>query len=53
MHGADLFIHGIGMDGIERALRAFPLRTGTPCPEWMILGSRSNNIGTGGFLGAG
>jgi hypothetical protein len=30
-------IVGTDAGGLERAVRLFPLRTGTPGPEWMIV----------------
>lgn len=53
MHGSTLFIHGNDKDGYERALRALPLRTGTPNPEWMVIGTDADKFGWGGILGAG
>ena len=58
MHDTTLFIHGTGIEegnheGFERAMRAFPLRTGVPDPEWLVLGPNMDKWSTGGILGAG
>lgn len=54
MHGANhLFMHGTDADGLERMLRAFPVRTGTPCPEWTVIGREADAKSLGGMLGAG
>ncbi|KAG8906179.1 hypothetical protein FRC01_008099, partial [Tulasnella sp. 417] len=54
MHGSNhLFMHGTDVQGLERAMRAFPLRTGTPCPEWMVIGEDAETKSLGGILGAG
>lgn len=48
-----LFIHGTDSAGYERAMRAFPLRTGVPNPEWIVLGPQVDTLSIGGVLGAG
>lgn len=48
-----MFICGNDAEGFERALRAFPLRTGVPNPEWLVLGPDTDRRSTGGILGAG
>jgi len=48
-----LYICAFDMDGYERAIRAFPLRTGTSNPEWLMIGSDADFLSTGGILGAG
>jgi hypothetical protein len=53
MHSSTLFVHGSDKEGYERALRALPLRTGTPNPEWMVIGRDADKLGWGGVLGAG
>lgn len=54
MHGTrHLFMHGTDQSGLERAFRAFPVRTGTPNPEWMIIGPKSDVVSFGGIIGAG
>ncbi|KAG8904265.1 hypothetical protein FRC00_014142, partial [Tulasnella sp. 408] len=54
VHGSEhLFVHGTDTKGLEKAMRAFPVRTGTPCPEWMIIGGDAETKSFGGLLGAG
>ncbi|KAG9003012.1 hypothetical protein FRB93_011299 [Tulasnella sp. JGI-2019a] len=53
MHSRHLFMHGTDLAGLERAFRAFPFRTGTPCPEWIILAKEVDTFSYGGILGAG
>ncbi|KIO15959.1 hypothetical protein M407DRAFT_86596 [Tulasnella calospora MUT 4182] len=54
MHSSDhLFMHGTDVEGLERAMRAFPVRTGTPCPEWLVIGRDAETKSFGGILGAG
>ncbi|KAG8951110.1 hypothetical protein FRC04_006769 [Tulasnella sp. 424] len=54
MHGSNhLFMHGTDADGLERVLRAFPVRTGTPNPEWTVIGKEAEVKSLGGILGAG
>lgn len=53
MHDRHLFIHGTDALGLERAFRAFPFRTGTSCPEWMIIGNEADKLSYGGIVGAG
>jgi hypothetical protein len=48
-----MFIYGNDVEGFERALRAFPLRTGVPNPEWLVLGPDTDRRSIGGILGAG
>ncbi|KAF8328234.1 uncharacterized protein EI90DRAFT_1618667 [Cantharellus anzutake] len=48
-----LYICAFDANGYERALRAFPLRTGTPNPEWIVIGKDADFLSTGGILGAG
>lgn len=53
MKGSNLFIHGTDSAGYERAMRAFPLRTGVANPEWIVLGHQVDTLSIGGVLGAG
>ncbi|KDQ60583.1 hypothetical protein JAAARDRAFT_76873 [Jaapia argillacea MUCL 33604] len=39
--------------GLERAARAFPIRTGITVPDWILLGKDADRLGAGGVLGAG
>ncbi|KAI9056689.1 hypothetical protein FKP32DRAFT_1682226 [Trametes sanguinea] len=48
-----LFIYGADLAGLERALRAFPIRTGVTVPDWIVLSGRADSVGTGGVEGAG
>lgn len=42
-------------EGIERAGRLLPVRTGTALPEWVVLGRRADRFaaGAGGVVAAG
>ncbi|KDQ06009.1 hypothetical protein BOTBODRAFT_60799 [Botryobasidium botryosum FD-172 SS1] len=53
MHDSHLIIHATDLEGYERALRLFPLRTGVPNPEWLVAGKAIDTRGWGGILGAG
>jgi hypothetical protein len=53
MKDRKMFIYGNDVQGLERALRAFPLRTGVPNPEWLVLGPYTDTRSIGGILGAG
>ncbi|ORY33999.1 hypothetical protein BCR39DRAFT_518090 [Naematelia encephala] len=46
-------IAGNDDEGLELAARLFPIRTGVPLPDWVIVGARSKWMGAGGFVGAG
>lgn len=48
-----LFVYGTDIAGYERAMRAFPLRTGVANPEWLILGHQIDHLAASGILGAG
>ena len=48
-----LFIFVQDDAGLERALRLFPIRTGVTVPDWIVLGSDADSMGTGGVLAAG
>lgn len=51
--GSMLFIIHNDKDGLERASRLFPIRTGVAVPDWMIVGNKMDNFGAGGIKGAG
>ncbi|KAH8108461.1 hypothetical protein DFH11DRAFT_1632998 [Phellopilus nigrolimitatus] len=53
--GAAVFLAGTDArgEGLERALRLLPLRTGVSVPDWVIAGSGMDDQGAGGVLGAG
>jgi hypothetical protein len=48
-----LFMDALDEGGYERALRMFPLRTGVPGPEWLVVGEECDWKGFGGVLAAG
>ncbi|KAG8792028.1 hypothetical protein FRC12_007461 [Ceratobasidium sp. 428] len=48
-----LYMDAVDEAGYERALQAFPLRTGVPGPEWVILGQVCNEKSYGGVYAAG
>ncbi|EJT98485.1 hypothetical protein DACRYDRAFT_110928 [Dacryopinax primogenitus] len=48
-----LVLTGTDPSGLERALRAFPLRTGVPVTQWMVLGDEGDWQGLGGVRAAG
>lgn len=39
--------------GLERVARLFPIRTGIPVPDWLIIGPLADTQGAGGVMGAG
>ncbi|KAG9079401.1 hypothetical protein FS749_008552 [Ceratobasidium sp. UAMH 11750] len=53
LHKNHLYIDAVDEVGYEKALQAFPLRTGVPGPEWMILGEECEQKGYGGVYAAG
>ncbi|KAG8710352.1 hypothetical protein FRC08_017273 [Ceratobasidium sp. 394] len=53
LHKNHLYIDAVDEVGYERAFHAFPLRTGVPGPEWMILGEECERKGYGGMYAAG
>ena len=48
-----LFIVYNNKDGLERASRLFPIRTGVAVPDWIIVGDKMDKFGAGGVKGAG
>jgi len=48
-----LFILSDYPEGLERAARLFPFRTGVPVPSWIVLSSAIDTFGIGGVVGAG
>ena len=48
-----LFVHGADANGLERAVRLFPIRTGVTVPDWIVVGAQADDRGTGGVRGAG
>ncbi|KAG8735497.1 hypothetical protein FRC10_010459 [Ceratobasidium sp. 414] len=53
LHKNHLYLDAVDEVGYERALHTFPLRTGVPGPEWMILGEGCERKGYGGVHAAG
>jgi len=51
--GSMLFIMHNDKEGLERALRLLPIRTGVAVPDWMIVGNKMDSFGAGGIKGAG
>ncbi|KAF9036995.1 hypothetical protein BDZ89DRAFT_1061691 [Hymenopellis radicata] len=39
--------------GLERVARLFPIRTGIPVPDWLVIGPLADSRGTGGVISAG
>lgn len=39
--------------GLEKATRAFPIRTGVAVPDWLVIGARADQTGAAGVMGAG
>ncbi|KAL7415318.1 hypothetical protein BDY24DRAFT_382543 [Mrakia frigida] len=54
-NGRGLALHLAGTDpaGLERAYRLFPVRTGTPLPDWIVIGPQADWQGAGGIEAAG
>ena len=48
-----MFVSATSPDGLDRIMRLFPLRTGVPVPEWIVVGPDADTKGAGGILGAG
>lgn len=48
-----LLIAGNSDAGTEAAARIFPLRTGVPIPDWVVVGPKMAYRGAGGIIGAG
>lgn len=46
-------LSGTDAEGIERAARLLPVRTGVPLPEWIVVGRDCDRFGMGGVLAAG
>lgn len=51
--GMTLVVHGIGVEGIARAARLLPTRTGTMLPEWIVVDATAEWMGEGGVQAAG
>jgi len=51
--GLTLFLAGTDEEGLERAWRLFPYRTGVPVPDWIVIGRDADWQSAGGVLGAG
>ena len=48
-----LFMLGTDMESLERVGRLFPLRTGVPGPDWIMISEEADRIGLAGVVGAG
>ncbi|KAG9120200.1 DEAH-box ATP-dependent RNA helicase prp43, partial [Ceratobasidium sp. 392] len=53
LHKNHLYMDAVDETGYERGLQSFPLRTGVPGPEWMVLGEECSSKGYGGVYAAG
>lgn len=51
--GKAMVISGTDVEGIERAGRLLPVRTGLAVPEWIVVGQDADRFGAGGVIGAG
>ncbi|CED82113.1 Peptidase S9, prolyl oligopeptidase, catalytic domain [Phaffia rhodozyma] len=51
--GLTLLLGGTDPSGLERAYRLFPVRTGTPLLDWVIIGPEADYKGAGGIIGTG
>lgn len=51
--GKALVLTGTDEEGIERAGRLLPVRTGVPVPEWIVVGKDADRFGAGGVVAAG
>ncbi len=52
-NGNMLMMQSTDSAGLERVARLFPIRTGIPVPDWLIVGPLADSRGTGGVLSAG
>jgi len=48
-----LFVYAQDDSVLERGLRLFPIRTGVPIPDWVIVTEHADKMGAGGIEGAG
>ncbi|KAI6110086.1 hypothetical protein F5141DRAFT_1215536 [Pisolithus sp. B1] len=48
-----LFLEFTDLNGLERAVRLFPIRTGVLSPDWIVVGGRADGVGIAGVEGAG
>lgn len=48
-----LFLQYTDLDGLERAVRLFPIRTGVLSPDWIVVNGRADKFGAAGVEGAG
>ncbi|TFY66824.1 hypothetical protein EVG20_g4262 [Dentipellis fragilis] len=51
--GVMLFMIGNDAEGLERAARLFPIRTGISAPDWLVVGGMADIFGAAGVQGAG
>lgn len=48
-----LFLQYTDLDGLERAVRLFPIRTGVLSPDWIVVNGRADKFGAAGIEGTG
>lgn len=48
-----LMIYSTDENALERAIKLFPIRTGVNIPDWIVVGSNSDDLGAGDVRGAG
>ncbi|KAH7909149.1 hypothetical protein BJ138DRAFT_1090031 [Hygrophoropsis aurantiaca] len=48
-----LYLMSTDQAGLERAARLFPIRTGVPIPDWVVVGAGADGMGAAGIEGAG
>ncbi|KIL69564.1 hypothetical protein M378DRAFT_69148 [Amanita muscaria Koide BX008] len=53
VHGLLLFMLSSSIAGLERAMRLFPIRTGVPVPDWILIGRDADTLGAAGVQAAG
>ncbi|KAK2467077.1 hypothetical protein APHAL10511_001335 [Amanita phalloides] len=51
--GSVLFMVSSSVTGFENAIRLFPIRTGVPIPDWLVIGRNVDQLGAAGIQGAG
>jgi hypothetical protein len=48
-----LVLSGTDLEGLERASRFFPIRTGVPAPDWIVASRDVDKVSAAGIMGAG
>ncbi|KAF5373151.1 hypothetical protein D9758_001792 [Tetrapyrgos nigripes] len=51
--GQMILLQSTDSAGLEKASRLFPVRTGVPVPDWLIIGPESDRVGSAGIISAG